>query len=147
MPQQKKEKIHRIYGIVLTIALITASLCLMAACLYLYCNGVAQKMQPFTPERVSAAFRAVSLPVCLAVMLLLGSFVLHVALPTPQDNRSSGRASRIPRWETASKAPRIARWSLLCTAIIAIIAGLAWGGAEAIIANAIAICTGCIGLG
>lgn len=42
---------------------------------------------------------------------------------------------------------KILRWSILCTAVLLIALGILGGGVSAIIANAIAICTGCIGLG
>lgn len=47
----------------------------------------------------------------------------------------------------SQKITRILRWSILTAAILLIVLGIFGGGVSAIIANAIAICTGCIGLG
>ena len=41
----------------------------------------------------------------------------------------------------------VARWGILAAALVAFVLGLLDNGMDAIIANAIAICTGCIGLG
>ncbi len=73
-----KKHIHLIYRIVLSIALIFAGICLMAACICIYQSG---GEQIYTPQKVAAAFAPISLPVYIALVLTFGGFVLDIALP------------------------------------------------------------------
>ncbi len=73
-----KKHIHLIYRIALSIALIIAGICLMAACIGIYQSG---GEQIYTPQKVAAAFAPISLPVYIALVLILVGFVLDIALP------------------------------------------------------------------
>ncbi len=71
-----KRRIHLIYGIVLSIALIVSGLCLIIACVGIYRTG-----DPFTPQAVAQAFDAVDIPVYLSLVLILGGILLDILLP------------------------------------------------------------------
>lgn len=70
--------IRRIYHSILTAALIAAGGCLIWGCLDIYFSG---GDQIYTLEKISANFRAVSVPVYLAVALTIGSLILELFLP------------------------------------------------------------------
>lgn len=72
------KRIRKIYGIVLSAALILAGLCLIGACVKLYLSGG----DPiYSPEAVAAAFRPIAIPVFVAIGLVLGSIVLQLVKP------------------------------------------------------------------
>ena len=66
--------------IILSISLIAAGICLMAACLGIYYSG---GDQPFSRESVAAAFGPIALPVYLCLGLTAAAFLLELALPSP----------------------------------------------------------------
>ena len=67
-----KKKIHTLYAIALSVALVTAGLCFIAACLGIYNSGD----RPFTPAAVAAAFGAIAWPVYICLALVAGGFLL-----------------------------------------------------------------------
>lgn len=67
-----KKTFHRIYGILLSAALVVAGVCLMAACLGIYNSGD----RPFTREAVAAAFAGICAPVYICLALVAGGFLL-----------------------------------------------------------------------
>lgn len=67
-----KKRIHILYTIVLSAALVVAGICLMCACLGIYHSGD----RPFTPEAVAAAFSTIAWPVYICLALVAGGFVL-----------------------------------------------------------------------
>ncbi len=75
-----KKRIHFIYGILLSAALVLAGLCLIVACVQLYQAGD----KPFSREAVAAAFQTIAIPVYGSLLLLLGSIVLNLCWPTEQ---------------------------------------------------------------
>lgn len=77
MKQETKQRIHYIYSIVLSAVLVICSFLLMAACLQIFLSG---GEQIYTPEKVAAAFRPISIPVYICVAMILGSFLLRVIL-------------------------------------------------------------------
>ena len=64
--------IHRVYGIVLSLSLLLAGICLMAGCLSIYNGG-----EPlYSREQVAETFSAIAVPVCIfPVLALLGIFL------------------------------------------------------------------------
>lgn len=72
-----KKRVQMIYRIVLSAAIVIAGICLIIACLGIYRSGD----QPFSPESVAAAFRAVAIPVYLCLALVIGGFILEIFLP------------------------------------------------------------------
>lgn len=78
MTEKTARLIRAIYGGVLTAAAIIAGICLMGACLGIYRSGGEQL---FTPEKVAAAFSAVTAPVYVFLALTTGAFLLEAVLP------------------------------------------------------------------
>lgn len=77
MTQERIKRIHLIYSILLSIVLVIAGICLMAACLGIYRSGD----QPFSRETVASAFSKISLPVYLSMVLVAVGFLLDLLLP------------------------------------------------------------------
>lgn len=74
-------RIHRIYGIVLSIFSVIAGICLIAACISIYRNGD----QPYSPESVAAAFATIAVPVYICLVLVVGGFILNALYPAPAE--------------------------------------------------------------
>ena len=77
----KKETIRRIrliYGILLSLVTVIAGICLIVACVGIYRSG---GEQIYTPEKVSAAFSGIAVPVYLCLVLVAGGFILDFILP------------------------------------------------------------------
>ena len=76
------KKILRIaYYAAVTLALVVAGVCLMAACLAIYRSGPNPGDQPFTREVVAAHFAPIALPVWLSVGVAALGFILRPLLP------------------------------------------------------------------
>ncbi|MBE6981638.1 MAG: hypothetical protein E7437_04870 [Ruminococcaceae bacterium] len=73
-----EKRIRLLYGILLSVSLVAAAVCLMVACVNIYYSG---GEQVYTPEKVATAFRGIAIPVYLAVALIFGGFLLHMLLP------------------------------------------------------------------
>ncbi|MGM9602204.1 MAG: CD1871A family CXXC motif-containing protein [Faecousia sp.] len=69
--------IRRVYGVLLSISLLAAGICLMAACIGIYQTGD----HPFSREVVAAAFRPIAAPVYLCLGLTILGFPLNRWLP------------------------------------------------------------------
>lgn len=80
-------RLRPIFQIILSIAIILAGLCLMAACLGIYHSGD----QPFSREAVAAAFGPISIPVYLCLGLIILSFVPELLLPSPSGKDKPAR--------------------------------------------------------
>lgn len=87
MNQDTKKRIRLLYGIVLSVMLVVVGFLLMWACLQIYLSG---GEQIYTPEKVAAAFRPISVPVYICLGLILVGFVLHLVL-----------------WQVSGKDPKI----------------------------------------
>lgn len=72
-----KKRIHLIYSIVLSVMLVAAGICLIAACVGIYFSGD----QPFSREAVAAAFSGIAVPVYLCLALVIGGFILDGFFP------------------------------------------------------------------
>lgn len=72
------KRIRLIYGILLSLSLIVAGLCLIAACIAIYQSGD----RPFSREAVAQSFSGIAVPVYLALALTVGGFILDFALPS-----------------------------------------------------------------
>lgn len=82
MTDQTKKRIHLIYGIVLIAVTIIAGLCLMYGCYNIYTTGVASDAsQIYSRQIVQETFAGIAIPVYLCLALVIGSFILYVALP------------------------------------------------------------------
>lgn len=78
MTNEMKMQLHRIYGIVYSISIVIAGICLMAGCLTIYDSGD----HPFSREVVAETFSGIALPVYICLVLTIISFVMHVIMPT-----------------------------------------------------------------
>ena len=93
MSKEMRKRIHLIYGIALSAVTIIAGICFIFAVQNLYQTGVAQNVQPYTRETIAQAFSTIAVPVYLCLALTIGSFILHLVLPTeskkqaPEKNR------------------------------------------------------------
>lgn len=72
------KQIRLIYGIVLSLALAVAGVCLMWACWQVYSSG---GEQIYTAEKIAAAFAPIAVCVYIALALTVGGFLLHMVLP------------------------------------------------------------------
>lgn len=79
--------IRRIYGIVLSISIVCAALCLCAACLGIYDGGSGE----FSREAVAAAFSPIAVPVFLCLFLIAMSFPLNWFFPREAAKRKAGK--------------------------------------------------------
>ena len=82
------DRLRPILRIILSISIILAGICLMAACLGIYQSG---GDQPFTRESVAAAFGPIALPCWLCIGLIAVSFLLELALPSPAGKKKATR--------------------------------------------------------
>ena len=81
MTEKSKKAVRLAYHIAVTVALVTAGVLLMAACLAIYRSGPNPGDQPFTREVVAAHFAPIALPVWIAVGVAVLGFILHPLLP------------------------------------------------------------------
>lgn len=77
----KKEniiRIHRIYGVFLSISIIIAGICLIAGCLTIYFTGE----RIYSREIVADTFSSIAIPVYLCLILTILGFVWELLLPS-----------------------------------------------------------------
>lgn len=80
-----RKRIHLIYGIVLIASIFVAGICLMAACYGIYQAGLQSgASQIYSPDIVAEAFSFIAVPVYICLVLVIGSFILSLALPVPE---------------------------------------------------------------
>ena len=77
MSRKTKERLHLIYGIVLSVLLIAAGVCFALSCLSIYQSG----RSPFTRESIAAHFDRISILVYICIAGVAGGGVLSLALP------------------------------------------------------------------
>ena len=93
MSQDIRKRIHLIYGIVFSVVTVIAGICFILACYGIYTNGLAAGGQIYTRAIVAEAFAPIAIPVYLCLALVIGGFILHLALPlerkklVPEKNR------------------------------------------------------------
>lgn len=73
-----EKRIRLIYGIVLSVVLVAAAVCLIVGCLNIYHSG---GEQTYTPEKVAEAFAPIAWVVYLAIALTVAGWLLHFILP------------------------------------------------------------------
>lgn len=84
MTEKRKQHIHLLYGITLSVMLAVSAILLMLACVGICRLGE----QPFSPESVAAAFSPIAIPVlCTAALVILG-FLLDLFLPKADEKPS-----------------------------------------------------------
>lgn len=84
MTQQTCLRIHKIYGVLLSLSLLLAGVCLMAGCLCIYDGG-----DPlYSREAVAETFGAIAIPVCLFPFLAVLGLFLPGNAPAKKGRRS-----------------------------------------------------------
>ena len=83
MTNELANRIRRIFGIVLSVSIAAAGICLIWACVGIYRTGD----HPFSREAVAAAFSPIAVPVYLCLALVIIGFVLDLILPAPASRR------------------------------------------------------------
>jgi uncharacterized membrane protein YozB (DUF420 family) len=83
--------IRRIYAAILSISIILAAVCLMAACLSLYDSGNGA----FSREAVAAAFSPISVPVYACLFLILLGFLVHRLFPGDDKRNTAEKSNRL----------------------------------------------------
>ena len=83
----KSKRIRLIYGIALSIALVTAGICLCAACLGIYLAGD----RAFSREAVARSFSGIAVPVYLALVMVVVGFILDFTLPKETKKQKPGK--------------------------------------------------------
>ena len=87
MTQESARRLRRIYGLILSAALVLAGICLMVQCVSIYRSGD----QPFSREAVAAHFSPIAIPVYTALALSAGGFLLELFLPDSREKRKNSR--------------------------------------------------------
>ena len=108
--------IRRVYGILLTISILIAAVCLMAACLEIYDGGNGT----FSREAVAAAFSPIAAPVVLCLALVLLSFPLNLLLPQEAEKRKAGKNNSLILQRLYSKTDLSACEAVLRDAVAAL---------------------------
>ena len=85
MTKQTIKVIRTVYAIVLSISILIAALCLMAACVEIYRSGD----QPFSSQAVAEHFAGIAFPVYLCIALIAGGFIVDPRLATDSSKRST----------------------------------------------------------
>ncbi len=81
MTKETKNRIHLIYGIVLSVVAVIAGVCFILSALNLYRTGLATDTQPYTLQTIAAAFSKIAVPVYLCLALVIGGWILNIVLP------------------------------------------------------------------
>lgn len=77
MTKHTIKRVWTVYGILVSIMILIAGFCLMAACVEIYRSGD----RPFSPQAVAESFSGIALPIYLCLALIAAGFILHFVLP------------------------------------------------------------------
>ncbi|MBQ4112780.1 MAG: hypothetical protein IJD38_08295 [Clostridia bacterium] len=87
MSQKTKERIHLVYGIILSVLILTVGVCFALSCLSIYRSG----SSPFTKESISVHFHRIAIPVYICIAGVIGGGILSLALPVTEGKVRSRR--------------------------------------------------------
>ena len=91
MSEQAKKTRYLIFGILLSVLLVTTGILLMASCVSIYKIG----HRPFTPENISAAFSKIAFPVGVTAGMSIVGLLMNVIFPymnpTPKARKDQKR--------------------------------------------------------
>lgn len=144
MSQENTNRIHRIYGIILTVFIVVLGVLLIYSCLDIYLSG---DYKPYTSDAIALRFQRIRIWVYASLFAVAGGIFLDLVIPkkTVTGKQLQKRTTpSIPRERTHA---HIVRSGLLVVAVVLITVGICNGGAEYVLKKAIAICSECIGLG
>ncbi len=88
MKKENFVRLHRIYGVLLSISIILAGLCLIAGCLTIYFTGE----RTYSREIVAETFSGISIPVYICLVLTILGFVWEFLSPLPAKKKKSTKA-------------------------------------------------------
>ena len=140
MTKQYKLNFNTFYKIVLSISIISAGICLICGCIYIYFSGAG-----YSHEIVVSTFAKICAPVFVSVVLIIGSFFVNDKTKPKfykQKNFKQDTPSKLN-----NKTLLIIKSVIIVIAVGAIIFGALIGGYADVLTKAINICTECIGLG
>lgn len=80
MSNEKRKKLHLLYGCVTSTLLLIVAVGLIISCVSIYHSGD----RPFNREVISQAFSALAIPGWLSVVAIVGAFALQLVLPLEQ---------------------------------------------------------------
>lgn len=82
MKKENIVRIHRIYGILLSISIVLAGICLIAGSLTIYFTGE----HIYTREIVAETFSNIAIPIYICLALTIISFIWELVLPSKQQS-------------------------------------------------------------
>ena len=87
MTKELAKRIRTVFGIVLSVSIAVAGICLIYACVAIYRTGD----HPFSREAVAEAFSPIAVPVYLCLGLVILGFLLDLLLPDEKPMRIVGK--------------------------------------------------------
>ena len=133
MTIQTKGRIHLVYGILLSVLILTVGVCFALSCVSIYQSGDS----PFTRESITAHFDRIAIPTYLCIAGVIGGAVLGLVLPVdggrvksrrdPEDalNKLAVRLDLPSCDEATAAALRSERkWRRRVTVILTVLAGV-----------------------
>ncbi len=81
MTQDTINRIHKIYGIILSVVAAVAGILFIVSAWNIYQTGLANDVQPYTYATIGAAFSKIVIPVYACLVLVIGGIALDIALP------------------------------------------------------------------
>lgn len=98
MSLETRKKIYLAYGLLLSVLIVAAAVCLMVSCVMIYRSGA----HPFTRESIADQFSHIALPVYVCLGGLVGGCILTLALPleSPKVKSITEPKKTIERWMT-----------------------------------------------
>lgn len=92
MTEKQTRLVHLIYGIVLSLLLVTLGVCFALSCLDIYQSG---ETSPFTTEAIKSHFMNILAPTVLCIIAIIGGACLHIFLPTEDKKLRSSVADKV----------------------------------------------------
>ena len=90
MSKKNVDRIRRIYGIVLSVALIVTGVLLMISCVTIYKSGP----RPFTPDSISTAFSKIAVVVWVTCGLMIAGILFNILAPEEQSRPRAVRSGK-----------------------------------------------------
>lgn len=88
MKKENIVRIHRIYGILLSISIVLAGICLIAGCFTIYFTGE----RIYSREIVAQTFSDIAIPIYICLALTIISFIWELVLPLKQEKQKPAKA-------------------------------------------------------
>ena len=139
----------KILPVLLAVCCIALAVILAAGAVLIYLDGSARRAANpleniYTAEKAGEVLAA-ALPVFLALVCLAAAcLILGVKPPEGKGKTGAGKPSPVP---AGLKHETWIRTAVFAAAVLLIIAGIANGSVQDVLAKAISICTECVGLG